>query len=156
MQGKTHIIGGVAFGLAWASYTGTDPILLTASSALGAVIPDICHTGSKIGKKLPALSFVVSKVFGHRTFTHSLCFLVGAAWLMSNLPIERSIAIGIIVGMFSHMVLDACTKNGIKFLWPIPITFRMPFAIRTGGPWEKVYTVALWVVIIYAGMGVLT
>lgn len=150
MEGKTHIIGGAAFGLAFAAYTGHDPILATGAGALGGIIPDICHTGSKIGKKLPALSFIVSKVFGHRTFTHSLGFLVLTAWLMSTLPIHSSIQWGIIVGMFSHMLLDACTKNGIKFLYPLPINFRSPLAIRTGGPWEKVYTVGLWLLFAYS------
>lgn len=155
MEGKTHILGGAAFGLAFAAYTHTDPILVTAAATLGGVIPDICHTGSKIGKKLPVLSFVISKVFGHRTFTHSIGFLIGAAWLMSELPVHPSIAMGIIVGMFSHMILDACTKNGIQFLWPLPLNFRSPLAIRTGGPWEKVFIAGLWILILYSGAEVL-
>lgn len=49
---------------------------LWSSGAVGALIPDICHTQSKIGRRFPILSKAVSSVFGHRTFTHSLLFLL--------------------------------------------------------------------------------
>ncbi len=63
MTGKTHIMGGIASCTAAAYYYGFDPVLMAASGAVGALIPDICHTQSKIGRKFPILSKVVSSVF---------------------------------------------------------------------------------------------
>lgn len=50
MTGKTHIMGGIASCTAAAYYYGFDPVLMAASGAVGALIPDICHTQSKIGR----------------------------------------------------------------------------------------------------------
>lgn len=80
MTGKTHIMGGVASCTAAAYFYGYDPVFMTASGVIGALIPDICHTKSKIGRRLPILSAVISSVFGHRTFTHSLLFLLITAF----------------------------------------------------------------------------
>ncbi|MEN0648554.1 metal-dependent hydrolase [Caldifermentibacillus hisashii] len=35
------------------------------------MVPDIDHTGSKIGRAVPIIDEMISSVFGHRTFTHS-------------------------------------------------------------------------------------
>lgn len=154
MLAKTHIIGGVAAGLGAATIFPHDPVIMTASAAIGALIPDICHTGSTIGRKLPLLSKIISTIFGHRTFTHSLVFLGLAAWLMFSLPIIPAIIYGILAGMASHLVLDGITKNGIKLLWPLPATIRFPLAIRTGGPMEPVIFAGLVVLSIYWGLGI--
>ena len=44
MTGKTHIMGGVASCTAAAYFYGYDPVFMTASGVIGALIPDICHT----------------------------------------------------------------------------------------------------------------
>lgn len=151
MLAKTHILGGVAAGLGTATITTADPFIITAAAAAGALIPDICHTGSTIGKKLPLLSKVISLMFGHRTFTHSLLFLGLAAWLLIWLPLHIDVMLGIIVGMASHLILDGMTKNGIKLFYPLKTTIRSPIPIRTGGPFEKLFFVALAVLSIYWG-----
>lgn len=149
---KTHVMGGVAAGLGMAVLTPQDPILVTAAAAGGALIPDICHTGSTIGKKLPLLSKVISLIFGHRTFTHSLAFLCLAAWTVYGwLPIHESIADGIIAGMASHLLLDALTKNGIKLFWPLPAKIRAPITVRTGGAAEQIYFLAFTALALYWG-----
>ena len=155
MLAKTHILGGVAAGLGTATIYPADPWIITAAAAAGALIPDICHTGSTIGKKLPVLSKIISMVFGHRTFTHSLAFLGLAAWLMSALPLHIDVVLGIIVGMASHLLLDGMTKNGIKLFYPLKTTVRSPIPIRTGGPFEQLFFVALAVVSIYWGAGII-
>ncbi|MCI3987328.1 metal-dependent hydrolase, partial [Bacillus vallismortis] len=70
MTGKTHIMGGISSCTAAAYYYGFDPALMAASGAVGALIPDICHTQSKIWRRYPIRAKVVSSVFGHRTVTH--------------------------------------------------------------------------------------
>jgi inner membrane protein len=152
MEGKTHVVGGIAAGLLAQSLLNTgDTGLFLGACAAGALLPDICHPQSKIGRKLPILSFLVSKTFGHRTFTHSLLFvaLLIAASSFLNLPI--SFERGIIVGVASHLLLDAMTKDGIQFLYPIHIRIRFPITIRTGGFWEYVFLSALTLFIVYYG-----
>ncbi|MBK4207151.1 metal-dependent hydrolase [Bacillus licheniformis] len=149
MTGKTHIMGGVASCTAAAYLYGYDPVFMTASGVIGALIPDICHTKSKIGRRLPILSAVVSSVFGHRTFTHSLLFLLITAFAAHLYFADQSILVGLMAGMASHLLLDAGTVNGIKLFFPSAIKVRLPLYIKTGGKAEQVVLAVLTVVSCY-------
>ena len=48
-------------------------------SVISSILPDICHTQSKIGRRFRLTSFV-RILFGHRTFTHSLLFIIGISF----------------------------------------------------------------------------
>lgn len=154
MTGKTHIIGGITASLAFAQTSNYETILLVGAGVVGALIPDICHGGSKIGKKLPLLSKIISTIFGHRSFTHSLLFLFLIGVLLNTYVANESIVAGILVGMASHYVLDMATKNGIKLLYPLKVTVRFPLTTRTGGAVEDVVFVALSLLTVYFGYGV--
>ncbi|MCY7675632.1 metal-dependent hydrolase [Bacillus safensis] len=149
MTGKTHIMGGVAASTAVAYYYGFDPVTMAAAGSAGALIPDLCHTKSKIGRKFPLLSTLISSVFGHRTFTHSLLFLLIIYFLATTYIPNDSLSIGLLVGMSSHLILDAGTVNGIKFLFPASIKVRLPFYVKTGSAGEQVVLAALTVVTCY-------
>ncbi|WGD98716.1 metal-dependent hydrolase [Bacillus safensis] len=149
MTGKTHIMGGVAASTAIAYYYGFDPVMMAAAGSAGALIPDLCHTKSKIGRKFPLLSTLISSVFGHRTFTHSLLFLLIIYFLATTYIPNDSLSIGLLVGMASHLILDAGTVNGIKFLFPASIKVRLPFYVKTGSAGEQVVLAALTVVTCY-------
>jgi len=151
MTGKTHIIGGMAASLAFAQVTYYDPVLLLGAGVVGAVIPDICHGGSKIGRTLPLLSKVVNVLFGHRSFTHSLLFLFIVAALLNSLVVNEAVTAGILVGMISHLILDMATKNGIKFFFPVQVRVRFPLTTRTGGKIESVVFTGLSVLTVYFG-----
>ena len=99
MTGKTHIIGGITASLAFAQTSNYDAVLLVGAGVVGALIPDICHSGSKIGKKLPLLSKIISAIFGHRTFTHSLLFLFLIGSLLNSLVVIESVRAGVGVGL---------------------------------------------------------
>ncbi|PCK20037.1 hypothetical protein CEY02_15465 [Bacillus pumilus] len=149
MTGKTHIMGGIAASTAVAYYYGLDPITMTAAGSVGALIPDLCHTKSKIGRKFPLLSTLISSVFGHRTFTHSLLFLLIIYFIATTYIPNDSLSIGLLVGMASHLILDAGTVNGIKFLFPATIKVRLPFYVKTGSTGEQVVLAALTIVTCY-------
>ncbi|MEK5099155.1 metal-dependent hydrolase [Bacillus sp. FSL W8-0848] len=149
MTGKTHIMGGVASCTAVAYFYGYDPVLITASGIFGALIPDICHTKSKIGRKLPILSTLISSVFGHRTSTHSLLFLFVTGFLAHLYVTNQSIFAGLMAGMASHLLLDAGTTNGIKLFFPSSIRIRLPLYIKTGGKAEQGVMAALTVLSCY-------
>jgi inner membrane protein len=151
MTGKTHIVGGIAASLAFAQITNNDPILMMAAGVFGALLPDICHGGSKIGRKLKLLSKLINAIFGHRTFTHSLLFLVIVGVLLNNYVPNEALRIGFLVGMGSHYLLDMATKNGIKLLFPIKLTVRFPLTVTTGGAAESVVFAILTVISFYYG-----
>lgn len=92
---------------------------------------------------------MISDVFGHRTFTHSLLFLLIIYFLATTYIPNDSLSIGLLVGMTSHLILDAGTVNGIKFLFPASIKVRLPFYVKTGGTGEQVVLGALTVVTCY-------
>ncbi|MCM2989776.1 metal-dependent hydrolase [Bacillus safensis] len=149
MTGKTHIMGGIAASTAVAYYYGFDPVTMAAAGSAGALIPDLCHTKSKIGRKFPLLSTLISSVFGHRTFTHSLLFLLIIYFLATTYIPNDNLSIGLLVGMASHLILDAGTVNGIKFLFPASIKVRLPFYVKTDSTGEQVVLAALTVVTCY-------
>ncbi|MEC1688222.1 metal-dependent hydrolase [Bacillus mojavensis] len=79
MTGKTHIMGGIASCTAAAYYYGFDPVLMAASGAVGALIPDICHTQSKIGRRFPfriwpSHLYTQPAVSSHHVFYHSYIY----------------------------------------------------------------------------------
>jgi len=151
MTGKTHFIGGVALGLAVAPLVGaaSDPVFLI-SVAAGSLFPDICHPSSKIGRKVPIVSHLVSLIFGHRTFTHSLVFLAIVGSLLYFL-INPTIAIGVLIGMASHLLLDACTNNGIALFFPLRTKVRFPITLKTGGLAEGFILAGLVIITGYLG-----
>lgn len=154
MTGKTHIIGGIAASLAFAQITNYDPILLVGAGVVGAVIPDICHSGSKIGRAFPALSKIINRLFGHRTFTHSLLFLALTAFLLKSFMTVEAISAGLLVGMISHILLDMATKRGVKLFFPFKWTIRFPVTATTGGTSEYFVFALLSLLTVYFGYGI--
>lgn len=80
MTGKTHASCGFLVGAITTQYFHTDiftSISVIVLSVISSILPDICHTQSKIGRRFRLTSFFVRILFGHRTFTHSLLFIIG-------------------------------------------------------------------------------
>lgn len=151
MTGKTHIIGGIAASLTYAYFSGSDPVILTGAGILGALIPDICHGGSKIGKQLPILSKIINLIFGHRSFTHSLLFLFIVFFLMNTFLTYETITAGLIVGMVSHYILDMVTRRGIQLFFPLDFKVRFPLTTKTGSMAENLIFSLLALVSFYYG-----
>lgn len=151
MTGKTHIIGGIAASLAYAYFSGSDPVILTGAGIVGALLPDICHGGSKIGKQLPIISKIINLIFGHRSFTHSILFLVIIAFLMKTFLPYETVTAGLIVGMVSHYILDMGTRSGIQLFFPIDFRVRFPLTTKTGSMAENVIFSVLALVSFYYG-----
>src|SRR5699024_2134058 len=152
MTGKTHMIGGLTVGAVsqYAGYFSSDLLFIGACVA-GSILPDICHGGSKIGRKLPLLSHLIRLIFGHRTVTHSLLFMIILGALMPLTPITTSIISGILIGIASHLLLDAATARGIELLWPMSIKVRLPIYTHTGGIVEHAVMVSMALVTGYIG-----
>lgn len=134
-------MGGIAMGLTATQVIPHDPFIMIGASVIGALLPDICHPGSAVGRLVPWISKPTSIVFGHRTFTHSLLFLVLLSIVLSNK--HMAFNVGLLIGVVSHYLLDMGTKNGIQLFYPLKRKIRFPLTIKTGGKMESVVKVGL-------------
>lgn len=151
--GATHALGGLlaAEGLIYLKHFPLNeaPLVLGAS-VFGALLPDIDHPGSVLGRRAPVVSDAVGLVFGHRGFTHSLVF---AALVVSLLAFLRgpyvpwlppSAVYALAAGILSHLIFDMLNPSPVPLLWPLPKEFRLPLpGIPTGSFFETVFRLAV-------------
>lgn len=152
MTGKTHASCGLLVGALTTQYFHTDlfsSVTVVVLSVISSLLPDICHTQSKIGQKFKLLSFFIRLIFGHRTFTHSLLFIGIIGFLLYLIDTLVYYGVAIIIGLFSHVILDMITPKGVKFLYPLPITIKMPINFKTGGLVDLSLATALTVGAVY-------
>lgn len=120
MVGKTHIAAGLAagVGVCIAKNIGLVPgVLFIAEAGLGALLPDIDQRNSTINKATKPVGVVVNTVAGHRTIFHNpvLYMALGmAAWLL--VPQYMVYAVPLLVGIATHLLLDALNPSGIPVL----------------------------------------
>ncbi|MBI6215737.1 metal-dependent hydrolase [Proteus sp. DFP240708] len=98
---------------------------------LGSLLPDLDHPGSILGRLFRIISLPLSKLCGHRGFTHSLLAFCGLAilWETQVSPrwdISADIFHALLLGYLSHLIADMLTPAGVPFLWPLKIRFALP------------------------------
>jgi len=150
---------------------------LTAS--LFALLPDIDHPESMIGRLLPSVSKSIQRKYGHRTVTHSLFAIF--AMVIVLLPViiipafisppsgglgglgVRAFSIGWPVSFYaaallafsSHIFIDLFNKSGVRLLAPISqkeyISFRTPELRILVSSWQEYL---LLFIIIFFGFSV--
>lgn len=138
-------------------------------------INKILHLTSGISDNMSekSTSYKLLSVFNakHRSWqTHSDLFLIfmivmsselmGSSTITANTVIIRLIAMGLILGIISHLLLDMLTPEGI---WCITSTFIRKLTnckvipqkislvpnskfFRTGGPWESIVRWIMWII----------
>jgi inner membrane protein len=113
---------------------------LMGIAAVGALVPDIDHPKSQLGRMLPQVSMAVAKIFGHRGITHSFFALVGFMIFGFAYGEAWGGFVGALcIGYLSHLLADAMTHSGIPLLWPLKIKCRLPYIhFKTGGAVEYV------------------
>ncbi len=118
MLGKTHLLMGIFLSLFFLNYFNTffssnifslQKILFVLFLLLGSLLPDIDEKNSIIGRYFKFLNVF----FKHRGFFHSVLFLLLSFLIL--FPINTFIALGLLFGMISHILLDALSREGIKF-----------------------------------------
>lgn len=118
MTKHTHVIAGITAALAIGA-----SVPQVAICALGALLPDIDHSGSALGSKVPW----VGKLITHRGVTHSLLFCVVMCLISPYLAL----------GVATHILLDSLNPSGVQLLWPKKSRIKIPLIkIRTGSGWE--------------------
>lgn len=120
MVGKTHLAGGlaVATGACLLAEPGIGTgMIWVAGCAFGALLPDIDHKGSAMGQKVKPVSAVIGAVAGHRNFFHwFLPYFILALALHFAVPSLDNIVFAVLLGVMSHLFLDALNPSGIPLL----------------------------------------
>jgi len=95
---------------------------------VAGVISDLDEPKSKFGKVLFPISYPLNAIFGHRTFTHSLLFVV-ILGLLSYFIFPTWVAISVASGVMAHIVGDMLTGK-VKFLYPSKKSFGIPIDFK--------------------------
>jgi inner membrane protein len=167
MTARTHDLGAItALGIITLI---APPQVITLSTALvailanqiGGIAPDIDQPTAPFWRNLPTGSFIgriVDKALGgHRFLSHSILGLALFGFLSYLLlhvlqPIMANVDIQLVwyaflIGMVSHLVLDAFTKEGVPWFLPIPVKLGLPplkkFRITTGKHVETLFVFPL-------------
>lgn len=160
MTGRTHDLAGfTTLSYLVATQPPQDITLATGLVALsanfiGALAPDIdqptatlwhrVRGGSILGKLLSPI------LGGHRFISHSIIGIFLFGFLAKYvLELSKSFLIvnydivwwAFMIGFVSHLLIDTITRDGVPWLFPIPIRFGIPpfrfMRIQTGGVVEK-------------------
>jgi inner membrane protein len=125
-----------------------------SANLIGGLTPDIDQPTADLWHKLPG-GTVYSRIItpflgGHRYISHSVLGIIIFGWLVHwllqisshTLIVDSSIVWwSFMIAYISHLVLDTFTKEGVPWLFPIPIKFGVPpfsfLRIKTGGFIEK-------------------
>lgn len=127
MTGKTHLIAGVLTGIGMiyadnklGTHMSTSNTLLLVGCAVGSLLPDIDIEQSLLGRFIPGWLF-----WRHRTVTHSIFFMIVIGIIGAVLKMKWELNIGLMVGIGTHLVLDAMTPRGLPYL-------LFPLIVRRG------------------------
>lgn len=160
MTGRTHDLAAfTALNIlfVWAPLTqislGTLVVAIGANF-IGGLAPDLDRSTASLWKKVRGGSILgpllAPLLGGHRLISHSLVGLVlTGILLMKFLTLVNQILLvdmqivwlAFMIGMVSHLIADALTKDGIPLLFPFPWEFGIPpiksIRITTGKIVEK-------------------
>lgn len=103
-------------------------------AAFGALLPDIDHPASWVGRRTRPLSAVVGAVCGHRGLTHSALAAAACVWLLVVGGGHGPLA-PLAVGYLSHLGGDFLTPRGLPLAWPLKRRWALPL-LRTGSAAE--------------------
>lgn len=147
MMYYTHLAFGFLVSLISITFFNiNNKLLFILISVLFSIFPDIDERKSKIGKKYKFASRTINFLFGHRGFFHSIYIplILYAVFYSTN----AEIGIAILAGYFSHLLMDAMTKHGIRPLYP-PINRKINGFIKTNSLSEKILFLIIILSILY-------
>ena len=129
MTAPTHI----AFGILCGSLANAD-YWASGACALGALLPDLDHPLSSIGRVFFFISTPLNRLCGHRGLIHSvfLWFPVLLFGVLIHSPRLQWLAIGAL----SHVLLDCYNTSGVRALTPFSnkavVLFKRDWRVSAG------------------------
>ena len=161
MTGRTHDLAAFT-ALSWTVATQPLPqdislatvIVAISANFIGGLAPDIDQSTATLWGRLRG-GKVWGKVFaplfgGHRFISHSIIgiflFGFGAKFFLEMISGILIVNMDIVwwsfmIGFVSHLVMDTISRDGVPWLFPIPIRLGLPpirfLRMKTGGLLEK-------------------
>ena len=103
---------------------------------MGALLPDLDHPNSTLGKRFKVLSYPICAIFGHRGITHSLIAVAAVGYAAYTL---QSIMVSwLAMGYLLHLLGDYLTPSGVPLLYPFKKNYRGLITAKTGTMGETV------------------
>jgi membrane-bound metal-dependent hydrolase YbcI (DUF457 family) len=133
------------------------------AASLFALLPDIDHPESMIGRLINPLSKQIQRKYGHRTVTHSVfAIIIMAVVLLPLLMVPRLLNWGApfwsgmyaaaLLAFSSHIFIDLFNKSGVRLLAPVSqkeyISFRTPELRILVSSWQEYFL--LFVIVFFA------
>jgi inner membrane protein len=127
--------------------------------AAASMLPDADYPKSWIGHQLGSVSEDLNRLFGHRSFLHSLLALL-LITLVLGAPLWRitgnlAPAVAIFVGFGSHLFADMMTLGGLELFWPRRAIAVFPgrdeYRVVTGSGSEAVFLAVVAVQVLLFG-----
>lgn len=160
MTGRTHdLTAFTALTFVLVTHPLHDMTLATAlvafsANMVGGLAPDIDQPTAALWRRIRAGS-IIGKIIqpllgGHRYLSHSIIgiFIFGyvakvlLTMMSSVLIVDMQVVWwAFMIGFLSHLIIDTFTKEGVPWLFPVPIRLGIPplhfLRIKTGGVVEK-------------------
>ncbi len=153
MRAGSHLAFGAAAWMLAAPWCGQAPFaaLGLGLAACGALLADIDHPASWVGRRTRPLSTLVAAVCGHRGLTHSALAAVLCLWLLLAGSGRGPLA-PLAVGYLSHLGGDFLTPRGLPLAWPLKRRWALPL-LRTGSAAEPLLVGAVLVLACLVALG---
>jgi len=145
---RTHLAFSLLIGLYLIEYLNIkNQVLFVIVLLFFSIFPDIDEYSSKISRKLKPISFLIKLVSRHRGILHSV-YVPFILSLMLFLINQGIIALAVVIGYCSHLLLDGLTKKGIRPLYPV-MNKRLSGFVRVGSILENVLFVFIIILLSY-------
>lgn len=160
MTGRTHDLAAFA-ALSYVVATQNIPqmslatgIVALSANLIGGLAPDIDQPTSTFWSRIPVGNIIGRAVHpllgGHRFISHSIFGIILFGFLVKFfLNLISGVLIvdmnviwwAFMIGYVSHLIMDTLTRDGVPWLFPIPVRIGIPpfkaFRLKTGGMIEK-------------------
>lgn len=138
MMFRTHLAFSLLISLLTFKYFNLNPYIFILICITAGTLPDIDYPRSKV--RIPIVSNILNFFFGHRKIIHSLFFAIFLSLILKYFFMDYYIPF--LIGYCSHIFLDALTKQGINFIYPIKQLTVKGF-IKTNSFLEKILFIIL-------------
>lgn len=116
-----------------------------AACAIGALLPDLDHPRSSIGRVLFFVAQPLNLIAGHRGIVHA--FAIWCVPLAAGLATGQTLIQWLSIGALSHCLLDCWTVSGVQAFKPFTdrnvVVFKRDWRVTTGSVQEIAVCAAL-------------
>ena len=137
MMFHTHLAFAFLIGIFSISFLNPpNQILFLVLLLFASALPDVDSENSKVGSKVK----IISSLFEHRGFFHSIFALLLFALLTVYLLNQKEYFFAVAIGYGSHLLGDMISKHGVAFFYPLTKKKLHGF-MKVGGLFEIVLLV---------------